>query len=474
MHCLCEDRARKTDTASALSLISHLHKGVMPKEPAQGDIDESNHGDDNSEVGSEASGASSGGGEIEGSEEPESREGVSDESTLSDKESNEEGDSGNESDSTENVHPQDRDVASEVFVDKSLSTREQKQQKRAQEHMRKRRVKKKRLDEPIHSVIQKTTLGKYIYKLPMTEKQENLVEEFYNDYLDSDVLGYRAKKLEEEEQKRLKAEEWEKTKAKIKRFVTGPKRFIKNTWADIKEYIRLYRRGKRKVTAKRLQRFMRYASLNEAARMRMYVKSGIPINYRDENGWTALHHGAFEGYQNIVRECIKFKCEIDPVTTDSGLTPFWMSIYRSDNRSGFMLLDEECDVDPVCPKTGMTPMHLCAQNNNLNMAERLIDEGAFLTSQDKGGWTPLHHAAYCAHEKMVFLLLDNDHEIGGARDIKDRAGNLPVDYALRQQFKEDCNGDYEFQQKRIKCAKLLQWGVDEERNYMSDDDYKYW
>ena len=109
-----------------------------------------------------------------------------------------------------------------------------------------------------------------------------------------------------------------------------------------------------------------------------------------------------------------------------------------------MLIDNEADVDHVDPKTGMTPIILCAAANNLNMVERLIDEGAFLTKQDKGGFTALHHAAYEAHVSMVYLLLDNDHERGGARDMKDRSGNLPVDWSLRQRLKEDCKNDKEF------------------------------
>ena len=88
-----------------------------------------------------------------------------------------------------------------------------------------------------------------------------------------------------------------------------------------------------------------------------------------------------------------------------------MSCARSDNFSANMLIDNEADVDHVDPKTGMTPIILCAAANNLNMVERLIDEGAFLTKQDKGGFTALHHAAYEAHVSMVYLLLDNDHEI---------------------------------------------------------------
>ena len=84
------------------------------------------------------------------------------------------------------------------------SKRQLKQEEKNKKHLSKRRVKRKKHEnEDVHSIVQKTTVGKYIYKLPMTNKQELLVEQTYADYIDSDVLGYRAKREAEEERKRL-------------------------------------------------------------------------------------------------------------------------------------------------------------------------------------------------------------------------------------------------------------------------------
>jgi ankyrin repeat protein len=88
----------------------------------------------------------------------------------------------------------------------------------------------------------------------------------------------------------------------------------------------------------------------------------------------------------------------------------------------------------------------------------LLEEGAFLTYQDAIGMTPLHHAAFHGHTSMVFLLLEADHEVGGARDVRDNAGNLPLDWAYENRHKES--------------AKLLRFGLD--NDYMSDDEYLYW
>ena len=172
---------------------------------------------------------------------------------------------------------------------KKASKRQLKQEAKNKAHLSKRRVEREKHDgQDVHSILQKTTVGKYAYKLPMTEKQEALVEHTYAEYLDSDVLGYRAKKAAEEERQRLLKEKRKMQAEKLKRFLTGPKRFVANSYSEFREWWRLYRKGQRKVTKKRLNRFIQYAALNDATNLRKYVKSGIPINYKDEDGWNAM------------------------------------------------------------------------------------------------------------------------------------------------------------------------------------------
>ena len=72
--------------------------------------------------------------------------------------------------------------------------------------------------------------------------------------------------------------------------------------------------------------------------------------------------------------------------------------------------------------------------------------------------TPLHHAAFHGHTSFTFLLLEADHEKGGANEVRDNAGNLAMDWAYKNKHKE--------------CAKLLQFGLD--NDYMEDDEYLYW
>ena len=64
-------------------------------------------------------------------------------------------------------------------------------------------------------------------------------------------------------------------------------------------------------------------------------------------------------------------------------------------------------------KAGETPLMLAAINNQLELAQVLIERGADV---NKPGWTPLHYAATRGHREMMRLLLDNDAYIDSEAD----------------------------------------------------------
>ncbi|XP_070782929.1 poly [ADP-ribose] polymerase tankyrase-2-like [Enoplosus armatus] len=55
-----------------------------------------------------------------------------------------------------------------------------------------------------------------------------------------------------------------------------------------------------------------------------------------------------------------------------------------------------------------TPLHLAAGYNNLEVAEYLLQHGAEVNSQDKGGLIPLHNAASYGHVDVAALLIKYD------------------------------------------------------------------
>ena len=320
-------------------------------------------------------------------------------------------------------------------------------------------------DKPIHSLKCVTSNKRGIYKLPMTKEQNDFADQIFKDYVSRDILGLSEKHADAAENKRVAKIRAAARRAALKAFLSTPCNEISTFYKRKKKEYKLYRAGFRKVTNKRRRNYFRFCSERQVAKVRQYIKSGHPVDDLDKDGRTGMHHAAAEGHAIVIRELLKRGAAVDSKERLRNATPFWYSALRGDLSTGELLIKARCDVDHRDVVNQQTPLMLCAVGNFLTFAERLIDEGAFLTFQDSLGMTPLHHAAFHGHTSMVFLLLEADHEVGGAKGVRDNAGNLPVDWAysrfslLREhQYKES--------------AKLLRFGLD--NDYMDDDEYLYW
>ena len=84
--------------------------------------------------------------------------------------------------------------------------------------------------------------------------------------------------------------------------------------------------------------------------------------------------------------------------------------------------------DPnVRNQNGRTPMHYAAQGLSPSLVTTLAQAGAELNApDDKGGWTPLHLAAWFSTTPSVVAAL---LAAGADAAAKDKAGKTPWDYA---------------------------------------------
>ena len=58
-----------------------------------------------------------------------------------------------------------------------------------------------------------------------------------------------------------------------------------------------------------------------------------------------------------------------------------------------------------CQGRNSTPLHLAAGYNNLEVAELLLENGADVNAQDKGGLIPLHNSSSYGHLDIAALLI---------------------------------------------------------------------
>ncbi|CAB4065239.1 PPP1R16A [Lepeophtheirus salmonis] len=72
---------------------------------------------------------------------------------------------------------------------------------------------------------------------------------------------------------------------------------------------------------------------------------------------------------------------------------------------------------------GLTALHQCCIDDNEEMLELLLENGANVNAKDTELWTPLHAAATCGHLHLVKYLIDRDADLLAVN----ADGNMPYD-----------------------------------------------
>uniref|UniRef100_A0A8C4YLP3 Poly [ADP-ribose] polymerase n=1 Tax=Gopherus evgoodei TaxID=1825980 RepID=A0A8C4YLP3_9SAUR len=157
----------------------------------------------------------------------------------------------------------------------------------------------------------------------------------------------------------------------------------------------------------------------------LLVRHGASVNVADLWKFTPLHEAAAKGKYEICKLLLKHGADPTKKNRD-GNTPLDL-VKEGDTdiqdllRGDAALLDAAkkgclarvqklCTPDNInCRDTqgrNSTPLHLAAGYNNLEVAEYLLEHGADVNAQDKGGLIPLHNAASYGADDIRALLID--------------------------------------------------------------------
>jgi glycerophosphodiester phosphodiesterase len=109
----------------------------------------------------------------------------------------------------------------------------------------------------------------------------------------------------------------------------------------------------------------------------LLVYAGVDINYRDDQGETALHVAARYGHK---------KCAITLLAGSD---------------------DNKADTEVAETTFGWTPLFVACVDGNLDVTELLIEAGANLTLTDLSGWTAQEHAALRGHINIAEKLAEH-------------------------------------------------------------------
>uniref|UniRef100_A0A672YJI9 Poly [ADP-ribose] polymerase n=1 Tax=Sphaeramia orbicularis TaxID=375764 RepID=A0A672YJI9_9TELE len=163
----------------------------------------------------------------------------------------------------------------------------------------------------------------------------------------------------------------------------------------------------------------------------LLVRHGASVNVADLWKFTPLHEAAAKGKYEICKLLLKHpkytKCILNPSKKNrDGNMPLDMvkdgdtdiqDLLRGDaalldaaKKGCLARVQKLCSPENInCRDTqgrNSTPLHLAAGYNNLEVAEYLLEHGADVNAQDKGGLIPLHNAASYGADDIRALLMD--------------------------------------------------------------------
>jgi ankyrin repeat protein len=121
------------------------------------------------------------------------------------------------------------------------------------------------------------------------------------------------------------------------------------------------------------------AASGDLSTVRLLIKSGADPNYRDRDGWSAIHWAAEEGYYEVVSVLLKHGANVNGISS-----------------------------------YGTSPLHCAANGGHNEIVNELLQYGANPLMATCHGWTPLHHAAFMGHSHVIQSLLDSDERVSSS------------------------------------------------------------
>ncbi|KAK5661064.1 hypothetical protein OQA88_12443 [Cercophora sp. LCS_1] len=166
------------------------------------------------------------------------------------------------------------------------------------------------------------------------------------------------------------------------------------------------------------------------------------VSAEDKNGNLPLHIAAENGFDLVVAKLLKDNGDIVHAEGINGLTALHLAAIYGHEDVVQLLLDQGAKIEAVDKVIGWTPLHCAAENGNEIIVAQLLQYGANIYARDDTvGWTPLHFAAMRGHYEVVSLLGKN----GARNDDEDRNHWIPSQLAAANKWQKVvallCGGD---------------------------------
>ena len=151
------------------------------------------------------------------------------------------------------------------------------------------------------------------------------------------------------------------------------------------------------------QDYLSAAKSGNVQAINIFLRTRVPVDIEDEQGWTALTHAASGGHEIVASTLVRHRAGVDN-KDKNGYGPLHWSALHGHHNIVKLLLENQADAN-ARSKLGWTPLMQAATQGHTLAAQLLIDAGAAIDHISNDHWTALHKASANGHADVVRLLL---------------------------------------------------------------------
>ena len=160
-----------------------------------------------------------------------------------------------------------------------------------------------------------------------------------------------------------------------------------------------------------------YTALHHAARaghdeicQLLLAAKGIEINARSKDQCKPLSLAARNGHERVVKVLLEKGADVEAKGPPE-YTPLFFAAWKGHGVVVKVLLEKGADIDAKNGLCGLTALSSAAENGHEEVVKLLIDKGADIEFKDVLGFTPLSWAAWGGYEAVVKMLLERGADI---------------------------------------------------------------
>ena len=146
------------------------------------------------------------------------------------------------------------------------------------------------------------------------------------------------------------------------------------------------------------------------------IDSKANMDNMDSNGWTALHHAAYNGDIESATILIRDGGANVNAYSNKQRTPLHFAAHNNHKMIIQLLLANGADLEwPDAEKC--TPLHIACKRGHTESVALLLNSNANIYAQDMRQWTSLHYSAYNGYGKVCNQLLKWEADKDILRDM---------------------------------------------------------